>query len=78
LNSFISLIKNYKLDRVDKKESLLDLMESVWSRIDDKKVKRTYSGAYDLAKRRLRDETSYLPSAGSPASKIIALGILFE
>lgn len=78
LNSFISLTNNYKLDSTDKKKSLLDLLESVWDRIRDKKVKRIYSEAYKMARRRLGNENSYLPSAGIPASKIIALGILFE
>ena len=78
LISFISLTKDYKLDGVDKKKSLLDLMENIWKRLRDEKLKRVYSGAYNLAKERLSNQSSYLPSAGSPASKIIALGILFE
>lgn len=78
LNSFTSMTEKYHLDDVEKKKSLLDLMEDTWANIKDKKVKRTYSKAYEMAKMRLMDEASYLPSAGSPASKIIALGILFE
>lgn len=78
LNSFTSMTEKYHLDDVEKKKSILDLMEDTWANIKDKKVKRTYSKAYEMAKIRLMDEASYLPSAGSPASKIIALGILFE
>ena len=78
LHSFNSLLQQYDLKTIDKKKAILDLMENVWARIDDENLKRVYSKAYEMAKTRLNDETSYLPSAGSPASKIIALGILFD
>ncbi|MGB2346754.1 MAG: hypothetical protein ACPH9F_07885, partial [Candidatus Poseidoniaceae archaeon] len=78
LNSFNSLTTKYTLQYADKKNSLLKLMEQVWDNLQDKEVKNAYLGAYRLAKRRLNDENSYLPSAGTPASKIIALGVLFE
>lgn len=78
IQSFSSLTENYTLDEKDKKKSLLDLMENTWVKLNDKKLKRIYSKAYSMAKTRLNDDESYLPSAGSPASKIIALGILFE
>ena len=78
LHSFNSLIQQYNLKTIDKKKAILDLMEDTWARIGDENLKRVYSNAYEMAKTRLNDETSYLPSAGSPASKIIALGILFD
>lgn len=78
INSFDSLTQLHTLDATDKKKALLDLMEDTWLKLTDKKVKRIYSKAYEMAKVRLENEASYLPSAGSPASKIIALGILFE
>ena len=78
LHSFNSLLQQYELKAIDKKKAILDLMEKIWSEIGDEKLKRAYSNAYEMAQKRLNDENSYLPSAGSPASKIIALGILFD
>jgi hypothetical protein len=78
INSFDSLTQRHSLDATDKKKALLDLMENTWLKLSNKKLKRIYSKAYEMAKVRLKNEASYLPSAGSPASKIIALGILFE
>ena len=78
LHSFNSLLQQYELKAIDKKKAILDLMENIWSEIGDEKLKRAYSNAYEMAQKRLNDENSYLPSAGSPASKIIALGILFD
>ena len=78
LNSFDSLTQKYTLDSSDKNKELLNMMENMWRGLKDKKLKRIYSQSYNLAKERLTNETSYFPSAGSPASKVIALGILFD
>tara|TARA_B100001564_G_C20638569_1_gene670931 strand:+ start:217 stop:1842 length:1626 start_codon:yes stop_codon:yes gene_type:complete len=78
LSSFTSLAQQYNLDNTANKKTLLRLLEDTWSNSIDGKLKRVYMDAYKLAKKRLNDEATYLPSAGSPASKIIALGILFD
>ncbi|MGB2268204.1 MAG: hypothetical protein ACPH5T_05760, partial [Candidatus Poseidoniaceae archaeon] len=78
LKSFNSLTDKYSLDYENKKDSLLELMERTWANLGNQDLKHAFKAAYLLAKKRLSDESSYLPSAGTPASKIIALGILFE
>lgn len=78
LKSFNSLTDKYTLDYENKKDSLLELMERTWANLGNQDLKHAFRAAYLLAKKRLSDESSYLPSAGTPASKIIALGILFE
>lgn len=78
LRSFNSLTDEYKLDYENKKDSLLELMEHTWENLRNQDLKHAFREAYLLAKKRLSDEKSYLPSAGTPASKIIALSILFE
>jgi hypothetical protein len=78
LTSFDSLTEAYTLDYENKKQSLLQLMERIWHGIQDNDLKKIYLDAYELAQKRLNDDASYFPSAGAPASKIIALGILFD
>ena len=78
LTSFDSLTEDYTLDYDNKKQSLLQMMERIWAGLTDKDLKNSYRGAYKLARQRLNDDASYFPSAGAPASKIIALGVLFD
>ena len=50
-------------------------MEHVWNGIKSKKIKKQYFQTYQLAKQKLADSESYVPSAGVYAAKIIQLSL---
>ena len=59
-------------------KSILGALEMAWDNITNSKVKDAYKSAYETAIERLSDPDYYPPSAGTPAAKIISLGIIGE
>ena len=76
-DSFLNKVLPIFVEDDDVKTSILKTMESVWSAIQDEKIRKVYQSAYETAKERLSDPDYYPPSAGTPAAKIIS-HILFD
>ena len=73
---FLDIVEHDFKPNDDDMKSILNALERAWDKITDKKVKSAYQNAYDTAKERLNDSEYYLPSAGTPAAKIISLSVL--
>ena len=73
---FLNMVSRIFVEDEDVKTSILKTMESVWSSIEDDKIRKVYQSAYDTAKERLTDPDSYPPNAGTPAAKVISLLLL--
>ena len=76
-DSFLNKVPPIFVEDDDVKTSILKTMESVWSSIQDEKIRKVYQSAYETAKERLSDPDYYPPSAGTPAAKIIS-HVLFD
>ena len=77
-DSFLIMVPRIFVEDEDVKTSILKTMESVWSSIEDDKIRKVYQSAYDTAKERLTDPDYYPPSAGTPAAKIISLRMIHD
>lgn len=73
LDSFQTLANQFAENDTKSKQFILKEMQKVWSELRPWSLKKQYQTTYQLASERLSDDASYLPSAGTPASKIISL-----
>ena len=75
-STFLEIVEhNFKSEESDN-ISILDALEHAWEGIICQSVKKAYQGTYETAKERLVDSDNYLPSAGTPAAKIISVALL--
>ena len=51
------------------------ILQEIWETLENEELKDIYHPAYDLAKERFSQEKVYLPSAATPAAKIISLAL---
>ena len=76
LESFSEFGNDFVIESEDIREDISRTMENVWNGIKSKKIKKQYAQAYQLAKQKLADSESYVPSAGVYAAKIIQLSLV--
>ena len=73
---FIKMIEHNFDHGLSNLDSIAKFMETVWEDISDLEVKSAYRNAYEMAITMLNNPDAYVPSAGTPAAKIISLSLL--
>lgn len=75
LSSFSEFGMGYALPPGDERITLRSKTSQIWSSIHDPNVRKAYLPAYTKSLENLENENMYMPTAGSPASKILSLGM---
>ncbi len=75
LSSFRELGMDFALPPGDQKSTLRSKTSQIWSSILDSNIRKSYLPAYTKSLENLEDEKTYMPVAGSPASKILSLSM---
>ena len=78
VQTFMEMVTGFDFKDRDHREAIRELLEECWAKIVGTGLEKIYSYAYDLARNRLDDPEYYIPSAGTPAAKIISLLLVDE
>jgi len=75
-NAFMSMVQDFDIGDEDRRAAILLKLEVCWQKIAGTGLGNIYESAYELARERLADMDCYLPNAGTPAAKILALSMV--